>query len=233
MKYIPKDKQIGVILSSHYNILREGIRRIIGSEENIKIVAEASNHTETLEYCESMKPDVLFIDMGMPNLDLINILKVIKEKTPQVKVLLFMDDYDEIGIVKCILSGVMGYLLKSASSSQLVKAIRAVSEGELWVERRMMKRTLDAASSYYGENGNNKKRGGKSKFTQTQRRIIQLVIKGRRNKEIAQELFISERTVKFHVTRIYKELGLHNRAALILYHARNNPDWIQGIGGIL
>jgi len=71
MKYISEDKQIKVVLSSHYNILREGIRRIISSEENIKIVAEASNHMETLEYCKSMEPDVLFIDTGMPNLDLI------------------------------------------------------------------------------------------------------------------------------------------------------------------
>ena len=140
-----------------------------------------------------------------------------KNKATKV-ILIINDDYNENMLINAIRSGVRGYLLKNADSSRLVKAIKAVNDGELWVERKMMIKVIEAFSS--------PRRGAKDgrsiyDLTETETRVVKLVLGGGSNKDIAKNLYLSEKTVKFHLYKIFKKLSVKNRSELILYGFRN------------
>ncbi len=213
-------EHIKLVLACDYPLLREGIAKIIDNHKDIQVVSKSSNLLDLVQSCEEFKFDILLLDVDLQGLHLTNILNLLK-KNKKVKVILIINDnYDENKVINAIRSGVRGYLLKNSDSSGLIKAIKAVNEGELWVERKMMVKVLDAFSSP-GRGRRNKGNSPVCDLTETEVKVVRLVLTGLSNKGIAQDLFLSEKTVKFHLYKIFRKLSLKNRSQLILYGFRN------------
>ncbi|MCZ6555335.1 MAG: response regulator transcription factor, partial [Candidatus Dadabacteria bacterium] len=154
----------------------------------------------------------------LKGLNLTKILGLVK-KNKSAKVILLIDrDYSENLLINAIRSGVRGYVLKDVDSSHLIKSVKAVFDGELWAERKLMGKVVDG-SSYPTKKLEVK--GQIYDLTETEIKIIKLVLTGMTNREVADELYISEKTVKFHLYKIFKKLIIKNRAGLILFGFRN------------
>lgn len=211
---------IQVVVACYYPLLREGISKIIEDDKNIEIVQRVSNLLDLVQVCEEFKFDVLLLDIDLRGINLTKILQLLK-KNKNAKVILIVDnDYNENTLISAIRSGVRGYLLKNTESKHLTKAIKSVNDGELWVERKMMVKVLEAFSSSPKMKGK-KRKSAVYELTETETKIVKLVLNGLSNRDIAKELYISEKTVKFHLYKIFKKLSVKNRSALILYGFRN------------
>ena len=158
------------------------------------------------------------MDVELKGLNLTKILGLVR-KNKSAKVILLIDqNYSENLLINAIRSGVRGYLLKDANALELIKSVKAVFDGELWAERKLMGKVVDG-SSYPTKKVEVK--GQIYDLTETEIKIVKLVINGMTNREAADELYISEKTVKFHLYKIYKKLVVKNRSELILFGFRN------------
>lgn|ERR1700757_952648 len=214
-----------VVLACYYPLLVEGVCKILEGDKSIQegdksiqVISKVSNALDLVQSCEEFKFDILLLDVDLQGLNLAKVLQLLKKNKGAKVILIVNNDYSENTLVNAIRSGVRGYLLKNADSSRLLKAIRAVNDGELWVERKMMIKVLEAFSSpRRGAKGNN----SIYDLTETEAKVVKLVLTGCSNKDIAKNLFLSEKTVKFHLYKIFKKLSVKNRSELILYGFRS------------
>ena len=214
-----------VVLACYYPLLVEGVckilegdKSILEGDKSIQVISKVSNALDLVQSCEEFKFDILLLDVDLQGLNLAKVLQLLKKNKGAKVILIVNNDYSENTLVNAIRSGVRGYLLKNADSSRLLKAIRAVNDGELWVERKMMIKVLEAFSSpRRGAKGNN----SIYDLTETEAKVVKLVLTGCSNKDIAKNLFLSEKTVKFHLYKIFKKLSVKNRSELILYGFRS------------
>jgi len=212
------DGTLRMVLACYYPLLVEGVCKILESDKSIHVVSKISNVLDLVQACEGLNFDVLLLDVDLQGLNLSKVLQMLKKNKAAKVILIINDDYNENMLINAIRSGVRGYLLKNADSSRLIKAIKAVNDGELWVERKMMIKVIEAFSS--------PRRGAKDgrsiyDLTETETRVVKLVLGGGSNKDIAKNLYLSEKTVKFHLYKIFKKLSVKNRSELILYGFRN------------
>ncbi len=212
------DGTLRVVLACYYPLLVEGVCKILESDKTIQVVSKVSNVLDLVQVCEGLNFDILLLDIDLQGLNLSRILQILRKNKATKVILIVNSDYNENMLINAIRSGVRGYLLKNADSSRLIKAVKAVNDGELWVERKMMIKVLEAFSS--------PRRGAKGSksiydLTETETKVVKLVLSGCSNKDIAKNLFLSEKTVKFHLYKIFKKLSVKNRSELILYGFRN------------
>jgi len=183
--------QIRVVIADDHRLLREMLRLTLRQERDIKIVGEAANGLQAIDVISELKPDIVLLDIIMPEMDGIKVLPAIREKSPKTKALMLTAAKDEAKVFKALKAGAKGYLSKDVSISDLIKAIQAVHKGELWVERKLMARFVEgeAIADPKGED-----RPGKTKegLTPREQEVLRLLSKGSTNKEIAKALFISE-----------------------------------------
>ncbi|MGE5443754.1 MAG: response regulator transcription factor [Ignavibacteriales bacterium] len=130
-------EKIKLIIACEYKLYREAISRVLASEEDIEIVAEASNTTEVKRAMRQTKADLLLLDMEMDGLNAPEVLSLIRKKNPHLGVLLFMGRYGEEKIMDALCAGAMRYILKSTNTGELIKSIRALVQGEVWIQRKM------------------------------------------------------------------------------------------------
>jgi len=213
-----KPQTISTIVACRYPLVKEGLSKILEEDKGIKVVSGVSNLIDLVESCKQFDFDILLLDVELKGLNLTKILGLVR-KNKSAKVILLIDsDYSENLLINAIRSGVRGYLPKDADSIELVKSIKAVFDGELWTERKLMGKVVDG-SSYPTKKSRVK--GQIYDLTETEIKIIKLLLTGMTNREIADELYISEKTVKFHLYKVFKKLTLKNRAELILFGFRN------------
>jgi len=208
-----------LILACNNILLGEGISKILDEDKSIQIVGVASNLLDLIQSCEECIFDILLLEFDFQGLNLTKILRLLNENNSGKVILIIDDIYDEEEIANAVLAGVRGYLLKDTSSNQLKKAINAVSDGQLWVERKMMAKTLDA----FLYSNNDKRRTGVSSIynlTKTEIKILKMVMNGNSNKMVSRDIFLSEKTIKFHLYKIFKKLSVRSRSELILYGFR-------------
>ncbi len=207
---------IKVTVACNYPLLVEGLSKILEEDKHIEIVAKAYNLLDLVQFCEEHKFDILLLDVDLKGLNLNKVLQLLK-KNKGIKVVLIIDnDYDEYALISSLRSGVRGYLLKETDSKHITKAIKSVYDGELWVERKMMVKVLEAFSSSPKMKGR-KRKSAVYDLTETETKIVKLVLTGLSNRDIAKDLYLSEKTVKFHLYKIFKKLSVKNRSELILY----------------
>lgn len=206
-----------LVIACVNTLFREGLSKILDNDESIKIVAETSNLIELIQYCEEGIFDILLLDLELEGLNLSKILELVKNDGKVI--LIIPDKLDDDELTNAILSGVRGYISKDANSSQLIKAIHAVEEGQLWIERKMMNKALDG---FLISQSNRRKRRNSSIYSlsKTELKIVRMVLDGQSNKEIARHIYLSEKTVKFHLYKIFKKLSVKSRSELILYGYR-------------
>ncbi len=215
-----KNKKINIILASNNRLFREGIATILKEDKNIEIVSETSNPLEVIQSCQEYSFDVLLVSVDLNGLNLKKILRLVKKKNSGKVILIVDKHYDEDGLVDAISSGLRGYILKDSNSMQLRKAINAVHEGQLWIERKITAKAFDAFL-YPDIKRRRSRTSTLYDLTNAELNIVKMVVNGDSNKKIAENLYLSEKTVKFHLYKVFKKLSLKSRSQLILHCFRN------------
>ncbi|WP_455389191.1 response regulator [Petrachloros mirabilis] len=216
MSSIETEQHIRVVIVDDHRLFREGIRLILSREEGIVLVGEAAPGLATIELLNQLQPDVVLLDTTMPGIDGIEFIGALRQNSPAIKLLILTAERDEALIFKALRAGAKGYLSKNANGSYLSRAIQAVHHGELWVERSLVARFVEA-ESIGAEDRPERRLGG---LTAREEEILRLLVSGGTNKEIAHALSISEKTVKAHLNSIFRKLHVTCRlqAGLIAVH---------------
>ncbi len=205
-------KKIRILLADDHTILREGIKVLLNRERDMEIVAEAEDGAQTLEKVRSVKPDVVVLDISMPKIGGLEITKEITETFPSTRiVILTMHDNEEY-LVQALKSGAKGYILKEAAATDLAEAIRAVVRGDAYLYPAVARKLVDD----YVSRVRTIKTAADS-LTPREREVLKLVAEGHTNKEIADFLGISVKTVENHRTNLMRKLDLHDKTELARY----------------
>jgi DNA-binding NarL/FixJ family response regulator len=204
---------IKLMLAISFTLYREVIHRIIEEERDIEIIAETSTELEIIPTLAQNRPDVLFIDSSMykSNQGILETLGAMRKRGIDTKVLVLLHTMDEEFIIKAISLGIRGYLSPAANAEEFVRAIRTITKGEIWAERRIMTKVLTRAISLRGFEPT-----PTTRFTKREKEVIKLVSEGCTNKQVAKRLLVSESTVKFYLRRIFKKLGIVSRRDLAI-----------------
>jgi DNA-binding NarL/FixJ family response regulator len=208
---------IRVLVVDDHAILRDGIRSILESQEEIIVVGEASNGEEALEFVSDLLPDVVLMDISMPKTNGLEATRLIKERFSQVKVLILTQHDNREYIAPALGAGASGYVLKRSGRREMLNALRQVHEQGAFLTGNVTQEVLKE----YSQNGHNKKEDDQ-RLTDRERQVLNLIVEGRSNKEIALELGISPKTVSVHRTNLMLKLNVQNTVELIRY-ASNNP----------
>lgn len=201
-----------IFLTDDHAVLIGGLIKIIESEPDLKVVGSASTVQETMDKFSQMKIDLLITDYNLPDEDGLTLVRKVKRKYPNTKILV-LSMHDEAHLVKEILKeGIEGYLIKKDSHNELINAIYTIKSGKTYLSSDVHKILIK------GLNGQEEQR----LLTDREREILKLISKEYTNKEIAEELFISERTVETHRKNIFRKTGTNNLVGLIKFAYANN-----------
>jgi two-component system response regulator DegU len=219
---------IKVVIADDHTLFRDGIRRILSLEKDILVVGEASRGDEVTKVVERTKPDVLLLDLKMPRGDIVQTLLEIKEKNLPTKVLILTAYSEDENILNAAKGGARGYVLKGIDFPTLLQAIKAVHKGELWIDKEMPAADAfeEIAKGQLREIDDLSDDNAISTLTKRETEILKLVAEGLTNEEIGKRIFISEKTVKTHLTNIFDKLKVNNRfkAALLIMGHAGNPE---------
>lgn len=207
---------IRVLVVDDHAILRDGIRSILESQEDVIVVGEASDGAEALEFVSKLLPDIVLMDISMPNTNGLEATRLIKERYPQVKVLILTQHDNREYIAPALGAGASGYVLKRSGRREMLNALRQVHEQGVFLTSNITQEVLQD----YSQNGRNSKEY-EHLLTERERQVLQLVVEGKSNKEIALMLGISPKTVSVHRTNIMSKLDVQNTVELIRYAASN------------
>jgi two-component system response regulator DegU len=216
---------IKVVVADDHTLFREGIRRILSLEKDILVVGEASRGDEIIKVVERTRPDVLLLDLKMPKGDVVQTLLEIKEKNFPTKVLILTAYSEDENVLNAAKGGARGYLLKGIDFSTLLQAIKTVHKGGLWIDKETPAAEAfeEIAQGQMVEFDDASYNDAISTLTKRETEILKLVAEGMTNEEIGKKIFISEKTVKTHLTNIFDKLKVNNRfkaALLIMGHAK-------------
>jgi RNA polymerase sigma factor (sigma-70 family) len=212
---------IKVVIADDHALFRDGLRRILSLEKDILVVGEASNGDETTKVAERTKPDVLLLDLKMPKGDLVQNLLDLAARSPTTRVLVLTAFADDENVLNAAKGGARGYVSKGVPSTTLVQAIKSVHNGNSWVDKEIpsWETFLEIASDQGAARETNPPFDESLQaLTKRELEILRLVAEGLTNEEIGKKIFISEKTVKTHLTNIFDKLKVNNRfkAALML-----------------
>ncbi|UCG83251.1 MAG: response regulator transcription factor [Dehalococcoidia bacterium] len=204
---------IELLIADDHALVRDGTRRILEAEQDLKVVAEAADGDEAVTLAASLRPDVAIIDIAMPKLDGIEVTKKIKECCPETAVLILTAYDDDQFIFNLLEAGAAGYLLKSVRGHELVEAVRALYAGESVLHPSIARKIVD---HFVSSSSKLKKQDPLETLTEREMDILKLVTRGFHNKEIADELFLSMRTVQGHLGSIFSKLGVGSRTEAVV-----------------
>ncbi len=207
---------IRLFLCDDHAIFRQGVRKLLELEPGVLVVGEAGDGQEMLDMLKKTGPDVILLDIGMPNMDGVTATYKAKKILPRVKIVILTVYEDESHIFQAIKAGAMGYLLKDVSFDGLMEAIRSVYKGEALVQPAVAAKVL---KEFVMLDKREIKEGDRfySGLTERQKEILRLITLGGTNKEIAHKLNLSEKTVKNHISSIFQTLHVNNRTQAAIY----------------
>jgi len=209
-----KSKQaIRILVADDHAIFRDGLRRLLEVADDVQIIGEASNGVECVKMLTKLKPDILLLDLRMPEKDGLGVLEEVNFDSLPTRVIVLTAAEDDRDVVRAMRLGARGVVLKQSASDLLLKSIRKVSDGEIWLDNRMTAEVIDA----FKKSSESGQRREKPLLSDREKEIVQLVAQGFRNREIGEKLFISEQTVKNHLHNIFDKLGVSDRLELALY----------------
>lgn len=213
--------KIRVLIADDHAFVREGTRRILEQEPDIEVVAEAGDGEEAARLACELKPDVAIVDIAMPQLDGIEATRRIKNSCPEVAVLVLTAYDDDQFVFSLLEAGAAGYLLKNVRGSEIVNAVRAVYSGDSVLHPSVTKKVL---KRLVGLLGTRWKQKPAEPLTEREMEVLGLVAKGLSNKEIAEELCLSIRTVQGHLANIFNKLHVNTRTEAAVYALREG--WV-------
>jgi two-component system, NarL family, response regulator YdfI len=202
---------IKILIADDHLIIRQGLRLILETETDFELVGEASDGAEALKLCKKLKPDVVLMDLRMPNMDGLTAIEKLHVEQPEIAVVILTTFNEDELMFRGLQAGAHGYLLKDTDRSTLFDTIRAAVRGETLLKPDIMERVLSRTYAPATESKSNEP----INLTEREREVLRSVARGERSKEIAAHLGISERTIKAHLASIYGKLGVDSRAAAI------------------
>jgi DNA-binding NarL/FixJ family response regulator len=212
-------KKLRILVADDHGLVRRGVRAILNSRHGWRVVGEATNGREAVEKAIELKPDVAVVDIGMPELDGVEVTRQIREAFPNTKVLvLTMHESDQM-VRRAMDAGAHGYLLKSDLTDSLTKAVKTIAEGKRFLTSKVCEIVLDGFLKTRSHHQQGDRAGARTTPRETE--ILRFLAEGKGNKEIAALLGISVRTVETHRSKIMLKLGLHSLAELIYYAMRH------------
>lgn len=204
-------EKIDIILVDDHTLVRGAIKNILMSQEDFNVIGEASNGKEAVKMVNKLNPGIVLMDLNMPELDGIEATKEIKEKNPEIAIIILTVSDTEISLAETLKAGATGYLLKDATPEVLFKTIRHVAKGGAMVQDDLMGKLLSEFKKL-----NEQSHPQHSILTPREIEIIKEVAEGLNNKDIAEKLFISEKTVKNHLHNVYEKLEVTDRVKAIM-----------------
>jgi DNA-binding NarL/FixJ family response regulator len=210
---------IRVLIADDQALFRRGLYVVLGTEDGIEVVAEAENGEEAIEKARELAPDVVLMDVRMPRVNGIDAARQIRGDVPTTKILMLTVSDEEDDLYEAIKAGANGYLLKEISVEEVAEAIRAVTQGQSLISPSMASKLLNEFNALV-KRAEEKQQFPAPALTAREVEVLRLVAKGMSNREIAEELYISENTVKNHVRNILEKLHLHNRMEAVMYAVR-------------
>jgi two-component system, NarL family, response regulator NreC len=206
-------RRIRILLADDHAVVRQGFKMILGAQPDMEIVGEAANGREAVELAEQLKPDIVVMDVAMPELNGIEATRRLVGALPHARVIALSMHKDSVYVREILRAGARGYLLKDSGAEDLVRAIRAVAGGESWLSPAVSNAVLDD----YRRHVTNPI----DLLTSREREVLQMLAEGKTNKEVAVVLNLSVYTVDAHRGRIMEKLNLHSINELVRFAVRN------------
>jgi len=205
------DEPIRVLVVDDHAVVREGLRTFLELQDGIEVAGEAADGEEAIEAGGRLRPDVVLMDLVMPTLDGLAAMRALRERVPGARVIVLTSFADDDKLLPALRAGAAGYLLKNAEPQELARAVRAAHAGEALLDPHVAARLVDALA---GE------KEPLDQLTPREREVLQLIGRGFSNKRIAQELQLSEKTVKTHVGHVLAKLGVDDRTQAAVFAVR-------------
>lgn len=210
---------INVLIADDHTLFRKGVRKMLEMEEDMKVMGEAATGREALEQARTLMPDVILMDIKMPELDGIGAARTLRREMPHIGIIFVTMFEDDEFVFQGLQAGGRGYILKDADPDTMLRAIRAVAHGESLLSPTIAQKVLRQFTALPGEDP-----ASRAAFcddlTEREQEVLSLVGQGRSNKEIARQLSISEKTVKNHIGNIFAKLHVNDRTQAVLYAIR-------------
>ena len=208
-------KPIRVLLADDHTLVRAGIRGLLTNLSGVEVIGEAADGSEAVRLAETLMPDVVLLDIGMPGLNGLEAAARIARLDATIGVIILSMHMSEEYVLQALRGGAAGYLLKDSAVAELEVAVRAVARGETYLSPAVSKRVVDDYVSRTGGSAD-----PLAALTPRQREILQLVAEGHTSKEIAQRLGVSHRTIETHRNQLMKRLGVHDLPGLVRFAVR-------------
>ena len=205
---------IKILIADDHLIIRQGLRLILETEDDFEVAGEASDGAEAVSLCKKLQPDVVLMDLRMPNMDGLTAIEKLRAEQPKIAVVILTTFNEDDLMFRGLRAGARGYLLKDTDRATLFNTIRAAARGETLLKPEIMARVLSQANAPKTDAHE------PANLTDRELEVLAAVARGERSKEIAAHLGISERTVKAHLASIYSKLGVDSRAAAIAVAAQ-------------
>jgi len=210
-------KPIRILLADDHTVVRKGLRLLLENEPDFQVVADAANGREAVTLADQLEPDVVVMDIAMPELNGIEAARQIFAKLPRAAIVFLSMHSDESYVLRALKAGARGYLLKDSAEQDLIQSVHAVTDGKAFfspVIRKML------AEDYLRQMRDRQVEDSYELLTTREREILQLLAEGKNNKDVANLLHLSLYTVETHRSNIFQKLNLHSGAELILYAVR-------------
>lgn len=208
------NQKVRIVIAEDHTILREGLRSLLSSDPNFEIVGEAEDGREAIKCVEKFRPDLILTDLSMPRMNGMEAIKEIKRQSPKTKVLVLTIHKAEEYILATFRAGANGYLLKDSTHAELVMAVKKVLSGKQYISPEISEKVIEG---YLEGKKTLKSQTSWETLTQREREILKLIAEGYKNKEIAEDLCISVKTVEKHRANLMEKLDLHSIQALTAF----------------
>ena len=205
---------VRVLIVDDHEIVREGLRAVLEEEDDLEVVGEAGSGDEAVARVRALAPDVVLMDLAMPGLPALEAVRLIREAAPATQVLILTTFVDERQVRAAIEAGAIGYLLKDVLKTDLARALRAARRGQPWLHPEAQRHLIERVVA-------RPKPAAHDALTARERSVLELIGRGRSNKQIAAALHLSEGTVKGYVSAILDKLGVEDRTQAALYAVKH------------
>lgn len=206
--------EIRILIADDHTIVRDGLKLILGSQSDMKVVAEAEDGIQVINKVRETKPDVILMDLAMPNMNGIEATRRIIEENPSVKIIILSMHSTAEDIFRTLQAGAIGYLLKESAGTEIIDAVRAAYNGRRYLSRKVDDILID---SYMFEHQVKYADSPLEKLSQREREVLQLVAEGKSTNEIAELLFLSVKTIETYRSRLMQKLGIKDITALVKF----------------
>jgi NarL family two-component system response regulator LiaR len=213
--------KIRIMIVDDHAVVRQGLRTMLEPKGEYEVVGEATNGIELIQLCRTLQPDLIILDLIMPELGGIEAIQQIKKCSSKSKILVLTSFSEEGKVIAALKAGANAYVLKESSPEELLHAIQAVVKGETWIYPNLAKKALEQLIHPTQTSTE------EIELTRKELEVIKLIAKGKTNSQIAQDLCVSESTVRFHLSNIFSKLDLKNRTQVALFALREGLTTLE------